>query len=116
MDRFVSIAPLFSGAPRAAANHLLRITMYPPRYLCRPDMGMYPALVPEMRYDGLDVAEGTQAGLVWGRFVDVMTPAEEKSRLKRGLLEYCGQDTLALARIVEVLLKKARTPIGLLAP
>ena len=62
-----------------------------------------PALVPGMTYDDLDVAEGMQAGIVWGRFVDPATPAEEKAQLKRELLEYCGQDTLALTRIVEVL-------------
>jgi predicted RecB family nuclease len=61
------------------------------------------AILSEMNYDRLEVADGIQAGIAWGRFVDPATTAEEKAQLKRALLEYCGQDTLALARIVEEL-------------
>ena len=68
-----------------------------------------PAILPDMNYDALDVAEGIQAGITWERFVDPATGAEKKVQLKRALLEYCGQDTLALARIVEVLIKEERT-------
>jgi predicted RecB family nuclease len=67
-----------------------------------------PALVPDMSYDDLGVAEGGQAGIAWGRLIDPATSVEEKDQLKRALLEYCGQDTLALARIVEVLMKQTR--------
>jgi hypothetical protein len=67
-----------------------------------------PALVPGMTFHDLDVAEGMQAGIVWGRFVDRATGAAEKSQLRRELLEYCGQDTLGLARIVEGLIKETR--------
>jgi hypothetical protein len=70
------------------------------------------AMLPDMSYDGLDVAEGIQAGVVWGRFVDPATGAEEKPQLKRALLKYCGQDTLALARIIEVLMNLTRAPSG----
>jgi hypothetical protein len=61
-----------------------------------------------MNYDGLDVADGIQAGIAWGRLVDPVTAADEKVQLKRALLEYCGQDTLALARIIEELMKQTR--------
>jgi len=64
-----------------------------------------PALVPEMNYKDLEVAEGTAAGLAWARFVDEATPAEEKARLKKALLKYCEQDTLAMVRLLEVLRK-----------
>ena len=70
------------------------------------------AILPDMNYDGLGVADGIQAGTVWGRLVNAATNAEEKTRLKRALLQYCGQDTLALARIVEVLLNKTRASAG----
>ena len=68
-----------------------------------------PALVPGMSYEGLDVAEGMQAGIIWGRFVHPATPSEEKTQLKMELLDYCGQDTLGLARIVEMLMKMKET-------
>jgi hypothetical protein len=61
------------------------------------------AIVPDMNYDGLDVSNGIQAGIAWGRFVDPATGAEGKIQLKHAFLEYCGQDTLALARTVEEL-------------
>ena len=64
------------------------------------------AILPDMSYDGLGVAEGVQAGIVWARLVDPATSPEEKDTLKRALLQYCGQDTLALARIIEVLTKQ----------
>ena len=68
------------------------------------------AILPDMSYDGLGVAEGIQAGIAWTRLVDPATSPEEKDRLKRALLQYCGQDTLALARIVDVLVKQSRAP------
>jgi len=65
------------------------------------------AILPGMSYDGLDVAEGIQAGIVWARLVDPATSPEKKDTLKRALLQYCGQDTLALARIIHLLTKQA---------
>jgi predicted RecB family nuclease len=65
-----------------------------------------PAFVPGMSYETLEVAEGTAAGLAWVRMLDPATPVVEKTRLKQPLLEYCTQDTLALAKLLEVLRKR----------
>jgi hypothetical protein len=70
-----------------------------------------PALVPDMSYDNLHVAEGSQAGIVWSRMINPEASAAEKIRLKQDLLDYCGQDTLALARILEVLIKHVNTSV-----
>lgn len=70
------------------------------------------AILPDMNYDSLDVANGIQAGIAWERFVDPTTSAEEKVQLKRALLEYCGQDTLSLARILDALMKETRASAG----
>ena len=43
------------------------------------------AIVPNLSYKGLGVAEGIQAGIVWGRLVDSATCADEKAQLKRAL-------------------------------
>jgi predicted RecB family nuclease len=64
-----------------------------------------PAFVPEMSYEALEVAEGMAAGLALAQFIDPATPLVEKSRLRRGLLEYCQQDTLALAKLLGALRK-----------
>lgn len=49
--------------------------------------------------------EGMAAGLAWARFIDPATPLVGKSRLWKALLECCQQDTLALAKRLEVLRK-----------
>jgi hypothetical protein len=64
-----------------------------------------PAFVPEMTYETLEVAEGRAAGLAWARLIDPATPSDEKSRLRKALLEYCAQDTLALAKLLEAFRK-----------
>lgn len=66
-----------------------------------------PAFVPEMSYENLEIEEGTAAGIAWERFIDPETPTGEKNRLRKALLEYCAQDTLALVRLLEELRKLA---------
>jgi predicted RecB family nuclease len=67
-----------------------------------------PAFVPEMTYKTLEVAEGTAAGLAWARLIQPTAPLVEKYRLKKALLEYCKQDTLALAKLFDVVRKPAQ--------
>jgi predicted RecB family nuclease len=62
-----------------------------------------PALVPDMSYDGMEVAEGNEAGLAWEKMVHAEVGSEERKRLRDALLAYCKQDTLAMARLLEVL-------------
>jgi predicted RecB family nuclease len=62
-----------------------------------------PALVPDMSYDGMEVAEGHDAGLAWEKMVHAEAGTEERRRLKEALLAYCRQDTLAMVRLLEVL-------------
>jgi hypothetical protein len=61
------------------------------------------ALLRDLSYQGLLVADGVQAGLAWMKFSDPNTAVEDKERLKRALLDYCGLDTLVLAKLVGVL-------------
>jgi hypothetical protein len=58
-----------------------------------------PALVPNMSYDGMAVADGQAAGLAWEAFVHGDLDYNERDRIRKALLEYCGQDTLALVRL-----------------
>lgn len=59
-----------------------------------------PALVPEMTYDGMEVANGQAAGVAWESLVRGSLDASERDRLRKALLDYCGQDTLALVRLL----------------
>jgi hypothetical protein len=62
-----------------------------------------PALVPDMSYDGMEVAEGNDAGLAWEKMVHAEAGSEERTRLRDALLAYCKQDTLAMVKLLEVL-------------
>ena len=65
-----------------------------------------PVIVPSMSYENLPIQEGSMAGLEYLRMIDPETPSDEKERIRRDLLEYCRQDTLAMVRIREELLKR----------
>lgn len=62
-----------------------------------------PALVPEMTYEGMEVSEGKEAGLAWERVVRGQVSPQERNRLRKALLEYCCQDTLAMVRLLDCL-------------
>jgi hypothetical protein len=66
-----------------------------------------PALVPEMDYGSLAIRDGSQAACDYLRMIDPQTPPGEQAFIRESLLAYCAQDTLAMVRIREALLKMA---------
>ena len=60
-----------------------------------------PALVPDLTYDGMVIADGQSAGLAWESLVCGGLNDDERKRIENALLAYCGQDTLAMVRLVE---------------
>ena len=62
-----------------------------------------PALVPDMTYEGMAVADGVDAGLAWESLTRGGLDQAERERIRKALLEYCGQDTMALVRLLETL-------------
>ncbi|MGH9739253.1 MAG: DUF2779 domain-containing protein [Candidatus Acidiferrales bacterium] len=62
-----------------------------------------PALVPEMTYDGMQVANGPDAGIAWESLVHGGLDESERENIRKTLLEYCGQDTLAIVRLLDAL-------------
>lgn len=62
-----------------------------------------PALVPDMTYEGMAVANGQDAGLAWESLVRGTLDTTEQDKVRRALLDYCGQDTLALVKLLEEL-------------
>jgi len=67
-----------------------------------------PALVPEMSYDGMVVANGQDAGLAWESLVRGTADQDKRDKIRKALLDYCGQDTLALVRLLEQLRARVR--------
>jgi len=65
-----------------------------------------PALVPEMTYEGMEVADGKAAGLAWELVCRGLTEGEP-GKIRKALLDYCGLDTLGMVRIIENLRQQA---------
>lgn len=64
-----------------------------------------PALVPEMTYEGMEVPNGQAAGLAWEEMISGRGGEAERQERRQALLEYCGQDTMALVKLVQTLTK-----------
>jgi hypothetical protein len=66
-------------------------------------------LVPELTYDDLVIVDGRVASVEIARllFVADRIPRHERDRVRRDLLAYCKQDTWAMVRLLEELLKLA---------
>jgi predicted RecB family nuclease len=60
-----------------------------------------PALVPEMTYEGMEVSNGQAAGLTWQAMIAGNSGEAERQVKRKALLDYCGQDTLALVRVLQ---------------
>lgn len=68
-----------------------------------------PALVPEMTYEKMEVAEGQAAGLAWQSLVSGELDQVERERIRKALLDYCAQDTLAMVRLVEIIRRDTKS-------
>jgi predicted RecB family nuclease len=62
-----------------------------------------PAFVPEMTYEGMEVPNGQAAGLAWNAMIGEKSTDTERQTIRKALLDYCGQDTLALVRLLKVM-------------
>jgi hypothetical protein len=56
-----------------------------------------------MSYEGMEVANGQAAGLVWQAMISRNCAHAERLAKRKALVDYCGQDTLALVRLLEAL-------------
>lgn len=77
------------------------------RHLYKPEMGgsysikaVLPTLVPDLSYEGLEIAEGTMASDAYLNLWDETDP-RRMERVREALWEYCKLDTLAMVRILE---------------
>jgi hypothetical protein len=115
LDDFARWSPKYKPAIETIKSKIWDLYPVMGRNVYHPDFGgsfslkyVLPAFLPGMAYDSLEVAEGTAAGLAWDKFVASETPTAEKNRLRKALLEYCGRDTLAMAKLLEVLQRHVR--------
>jgi len=112
-DRIRELAaalPHLAARLEALAGRLVDLLPVVRNHVYHPDFGgsfslkrVLPALVPELSYAGLAIAEGETASLELGRllFHGDRMPPEERARLRADLLAYCHQDTWGLVRLLE---------------
>jgi len=100
--------PEFSGRIRKIQRRLwdllpvIRNHVYHPAFAGSYSLkSVLPALVPEMTYEGMAVADGQQAGVEWESLVRGGWSEAERQQKRKALLDYCGQDTLALVTLLE---------------
>ena len=85
---------------------IIRENYYHPDFHGRTSLKItLPVLVPEMTYEGMGIADGETAStyfalMALGKYTD-----EEVEKIKKNLLIYCKQDTLAMVEIHKKLLK-----------
>ena len=63
-----------------------------------------PAVVPELGYDDLQIADGQMASVAYLRMIAPETPDAERAEIRQALLAYCRRDTEAMVRVYEALL------------
>jgi hypothetical protein len=101
--------PEFSGQIRKIQRRLwdllplVRNHVYHPAFAGSFSLkAVLPALVPELTYEGMEVANGQDAGLAWESLIQGGLDRDEHQRVRKALLDYCGQDTLALVKLTEM--------------
>jgi predicted RecB family nuclease len=102
--------PEFAGRIKKIQRRLWDVLPVVRKHVYHPAFGgsfslkhVLPALIPEMSYEDMDVANGTEAGVAWESLVRGGLDQAECDRIRNALLAYCGQDTMALVRLLETL-------------
>jgi len=62
-----------------------------------------PVLVPDLSYEGLEIADGDTALVTFAMMAQGKMDTGEMEQKRAALLEYCKRDTLAMVRLHEVL-------------
>jgi len=62
-----------------------------------------PAFVPSMSYANLGIHNGTEASTQFMNFMTGKQTAEQTKKMMENLHEYCGQDTMAMVRLLDVI-------------
>jgi hypothetical protein len=114
LSELAACLPEFEGRIKTIQDRLCDLLRIVRDHVYHPDFaGSYslksilPALVPSMSYDDMTVADGQAAGLAWESLVHGGLDRGEHDTIRKALLDYCGQDTLGMLKIVETLRQRA---------
>lgn len=102
--------PAYSDRIRGIQRRLWDLLPVVRNHVYHPSFGgsfslkaVLPALVLNMTYEGMEVPDGQAAGLAWEALISRTCSDAERQQKRKALLDYCGQDTLALVRLLESL-------------
>jgi hypothetical protein len=62
-----------------------------------------------MTYEGMEVPHGQAAGLTWESMIRRDSSEPERQAKRKALSDYCGQDTLAMVKLLEALQNVSRS-------
>jgi hypothetical protein len=80
---------------------IVRAHTYHPAYAGSYSIkSVLPALVPGMSYEGMTISNGRDAGIAWESLVRGGLNDGERERIETSLRAYCGQDTLAMVKLL----------------
>jgi predicted RecB family nuclease len=110
LEQMAEALPALAAPLRSIVARLVDLLPVIRNHVYHPDFGgsfslkrVLPALVPELRYDGLAIADGGTASLELERLLfsgDALEPAAS-GRLRSDLFRYCHQDTWGLVKLIE---------------
>lgn len=108
LTELASWLPEFSGRIKKIQRRLWDLLPVIRDHVYHPAFGgsyslkaVLPALIPAMSYDGMAVADGQAAGLVWESLISGECGEDERKRKRQDLLDYCALDTLGMVRLVQ---------------
>lgn len=91
-DRFVDLAAPFRS------HHVVL-----PKFQGSFSMKAVLPAVSELTYEGMAVANGTDAQNAYKALLSGKLTTEEESEVRKNLIAYCGQDTLAMVKVLDYL-------------
>jgi uncharacterized protein DUF2779 len=112
IEQMAGLLPALAAPLRSIAAQLVDLLPVVRNHVYHPDFGgsfslkrVLPALVPELRYDAMPIADGATASLELERllFEGHALDTAARAELRGDLLRYCHQDTWGLVRLVECL-------------
>ena len=116
IELLASACPECADALRAIAARIVDLLPLVRDHVYHPDFGgsfslkqVLPALVPELGYEGLVIAEGETASAELSRlmFRAAAIDPDERRALREALLEYCKRDTEAMVALADRLTQLA---------
>lgn len=106
--------PQYADALKKINNRMIDLLVpFRQRALYRPSQNgsasikqTLPAFVPDMSYKNMEIGNGTEASQQFLNFMNgKQTPVQTEIMMKN-LRDYCGQDTLAMVRLLEVIMAR----------